>query len=112
VSERDERLYLADILEAIDRINLYVAEGRDAFLSDRKTQDAVVRNLEVIGEAAKNVTAATQAAHPEVPWRQIASTRNRVIHGYFSVDLDIVWNVVAVDLPPLRAQIAALIRNA
>ena len=73
------------------------------------TQDAVVRNLEVMGEAVKSVSEATRQAHPELPWSEIARTRDRVIHGYFRVDLDIVWKVVEKELPTLRGQVAALL---
>jgi uncharacterized protein with HEPN domain len=87
--ERDERLYLEDIVQAVDRILRYTAEGRDAFFADSRTQDAVIRNIEVIGEAVRSVSPTTRADHPEVPWKQIAGTRDRVIHGYFTVDLEI-----------------------
>jgi len=109
MSERDERLYLVEILGAIDRVLQYTAEGREAFLADPKSQDAVVRNIEIIGEAAKALSEATRQAHPEVPWSKIAGTRDRLIHGYFSVDLDIVWDIVQTDLPSLRSKVAALV---
>jgi len=107
--ERDERLYLADIRDAIDRILTYTAAGQAAFSADVRTQDAVVRNIEIIGEAARRLTEATRSAHPEIPWKKIVGTRDRVIHGYFRVDLDIVWEVVATELPALRRQISALL---
>lgn len=109
MSERDERLYLSDIVESIDRILDYTSAGREAFFSNRMTQDAVARNLEIMGEAAKSVSETTREVHPEIPWREIARTRDRVIHGYFSVDLDIVWKVVETELPTLRGQVAALL---
>jgi uncharacterized protein with HEPN domain len=72
-------------------------------------QDAVVRNLEIIGEAARAITEATRGAHPEIPWKKIVGTRDRVIHGYFRVDLDIIWEVVSTELSALRRQISALL---
>lgn len=105
----DERLYLAEILGAIDRVLKYTAEGREAFLADPKTQDAVVRNIEIIGEAVKALAEATRQANPEVPWSKICGTRDRLIHGYFSVDLDIIWDIVQADLPSLRGRVAALL---
>ena len=108
-AERDERLYLSDIVTAIDRILEYTAAGRQAFLDDRLTQDAVVRNIEIIGEAVRNLSNATRQANPHVPWSKIVGTRDRVIHGYFRVDLDIIWEVVATELPRLRSQVAALL---
>jgi uncharacterized protein with HEPN domain len=100
--ERDEALYLADIRDAVGKILRYTSGGRDEFFSDSMRQDAVIRNLEVMGEAVRKVSTETREAHPEVPWRQIAATRDRVIHGYFTVDLEIVWEIVATELPRLR----------
>lgn len=108
-NERDERLYFADIRDAIDRILTYTAAGRAAFFAEPMIQDAVVRNIEIIGEAARAITEATRDAHPEIPWKKIVGTRDRVIHGYFRVDLDIVWEVVAAELPTLRRRISALL---
>ena len=108
-AERDERLYLSDIVTAIDRILEYTAAGRQTFLDDRLTQDAVVRNIEILGEAARHVSDATRQANPQIPWNKIVGTRDRVIHGYFRVDLDIIWEVVATELPRLRSHVAALL---
>jgi len=72
-------------------------------------QDAVVRNVEIMGEAVRKVSEATRSAHPEIPWRKIAGTRDRVIHGYFQVDLEIVWEIVESELPALRERISALL---
>lgn len=107
--ERDERLYLSDLLGAIDKILAYTVDGQAQFLGDPKTQDAVVRNLEVIGEAVRGVTLETREAHPEVPWRKIAGTRDRIIHGYFNVSLKVVWDIVDNDLPRLRDAIVAIL---
>lgn len=106
---RNESVYLADILDAIDRIRDYTSAGREAFEASRLIQDAVIRNLEIIGEAARKVSEAMRQSHPEIPWTEIAGTRNRVIHGYFEVNLDIVWLIVEKDLPVLRGQIAPLL---
>ena len=76
-AERDERLYLSDIVTAIDRILEYTAAGRQAFLDERLTQDAVVRNIEIIGEAVRNLSDATRQASPHVPWSKIVGTRDR-----------------------------------
>ena len=84
-------------------------DGQAQFRGDPKTQDAVVRNLEVIGEAVRGVSRETREAHPEVPWREIAGTRDRIIHGYFSVSLNVVWDIVGNDLPSLRDAVAAIL---
>ena len=103
--------YLEHILQAIERISRYVMDGEASFLRDEKTQDAVLRNIEIIGEAAKNVERVNPeflANHPEIPWQVIYAMRNRVSHAYFEVDLDVVWQTVKVDLPVLEVQIRAL----
>jgi uncharacterized protein with HEPN domain len=105
--------YLTHIVDAIDRIILYVdGMTQQAFLEDPKTQDAVVRNFEVAGEAAHNVEtrhAAFAALHSDVPWAIMYTMRNRIAHGYFKVDFELVWKTIQVDLPPLRARVGALI---
>jgi uncharacterized protein with HEPN domain len=107
--ERDETLYLTDIRDAIEKVLTYTVKGAGSFFADPMMQDAVVRNIEVMGEAVKGVSAATMTAHPEVPWRDISDMRNKVIHDYFHVDLKVVWDVVERDLPPLRKQIEELL---
>jgi len=78
---------------------------------DEKLALAVVRLLEILGEAAKSVSSQCRQQYPEIPWRQIAGTRNRLIHGYFDVDLDIVWKIVLEDLPPLVTQLEKVMAN-
>ena len=101
MTERD-RLFLGHVLDAIAAITSFTAEGRSYFMSDLKTQSAVVRQIEIIGEAVKNLSAELVASETAVPWRLIAGTRDRLIHGYFKVDLDAVWSMIEQDLPSLR----------
>ena len=105
--------YLEHIVEAIERIHRYVEDMTEVtFLGDEKTQDAVVRNFEIIGEAANNIGrfhAAFAAAHSGVPWALMYTMRNRVAHGYFKVDFELVWKTIHADLPELREQIRILI---
>lgn len=108
MNERD-RLFLQHMLAAIDDIALFTNGGKAEFLADRKTQSAVVRQLEIIGEAVKNLSPALTAGQPEVPWRLIAGTRDRLIHAYFSVNLDAVWAMVEQDLPPLRLHVQRML---
>ena len=108
MKDRD-RLFLDHILDAIGNIQSFTSGGRAAFITDRKTQSAVVRELEIIGEAVKNLSAALTSATPSVPWRQIAGTRDRLIHAYFKVDLDAVWSMVAQDLPQLRIDVLRIV---
>jgi uncharacterized protein with HEPN domain len=100
--------YVAHILEAIRRVREYSAAGEAEFLRDRRTQDAVLRNLQIVGEAAKKISAATVEAHPEIPWRSMTGLRDRVVHDYFGVSLAIVWDVVARHLPPVESALIAL----
>ena len=107
MNERD-RLFLEHIAEAIRRVREYTSAGRDAFFADRKTQDAVIRQLEIIGEAARSVSDELKQQHPEIPWRAMIGNRDRLIHGYFQVLLDRVWTTVADDIPRLDGQIEAV----
>lgn len=108
--------YLGHILQAIGRIKRYTA-GMDetAFLGDELVQDAVIRNIEVLGEAAKNVERhhpEFAAEHTDVPWGDIYLMRNRVSHGYFSVDMEIVWKTIQRDIPELEQKIESLRKDA
>jgi uncharacterized protein with HEPN domain len=105
---KDERVYLLHALEAIDAVLSYTEDGREGFFADRKTQDAVIRNIEIVGQAVKGISDETRALEPAVPWRQIAGMRDKLIHEYFGVDLNLVWDVVERDLPSVRPQLAAL----
>lgn len=102
---KDDRLYLGHILEAVDRILLFGQDGETRFRTDVRTQDAIIRNLQVMGEAVKKVSAQTRDAHPEIPWKDIAGMRDRVVHDYFGISLDIVWDVVVNHIPPLRDKV-------
>jgi uncharacterized protein with HEPN domain len=106
--ERD-RLFLGHVLEAIAAIEDFTVEGRVHFMADLKTQSAVVRQIEIIGEAVKRLSGELTTANTEVPWRQIAGTRDRLIHAYFKVDLDAVWSMVQQDLLPLKVAVRQIL---
>jgi uncharacterized protein with HEPN domain len=108
---KDDRAYLLHIRDAAERVVQYTADGRDAFLADTKTQDAVLRNLEVIGEAVKGLSSALRTAHPGVPWKLIAGMRDVLIHHYFGVKLDEVWRTVEHDVPLLLNQVNQLLQH-
>jgi len=105
--------YLEHIIEAIERIHRYVEDMSEVdFLDDEKTQDAVVRNFEIIGEASRNIERYHQAyaeSNAEVPWTFMYAMRNRVAHGYFKVDFELVWKTIHEDLPELHEQVRQLI---
>ena len=102
----DERL--ADIIEAAEKISIRAGKGRHAFDADEDVQIVLVHLIQVIGEAASGLSDELTSAHPEVPWRQIVAIRNRVVHGYFEVDLDILWDVATIDVPHLAGQVRSI----
>ena len=108
---RRDKDFLLDIQDAIDRILKYT-NGMlwEVYLRDHKTQDAVVHNLEVIGEATKNLSNEFREQHSEIPWRNMAGTRDRLTHNYFGINQEIVWQIVEQDLPGLKSQIEQMIR--
>jgi uncharacterized protein with HEPN domain len=108
---RSDRERLFDILESVERIEAQAARGRAAFVDDELAQTAVVRWVEIIGEAARGLSEELRQAHPEVPWRQMIAMRNVLIHGYFDIDVDLVWSVAQNDLPKLGAQMRAIVNE-
>jgi uncharacterized protein with HEPN domain len=110
---RDYKVYLEDMLEAIANVEEYVGGmPRQDFERDKKTLHAVVRNLEVIGEAVKGVPSDVLDRHPQIPWQRIAGLRDILIHHYFGIDIDIVWDIVQNKLPELKEQVQAIPKQA
>ena len=109
MSERGDAECIGDIMESIRRIQAYTkGMTYQKFLKDSKTQDAVVRNIEIIGEAVKNISSDFKKKRRTIEWEKIAGMRDKLVHRYFGVNLDIVWDVVREKLPELRNQIKAL----
>jgi len=112
MSQRRDSDLLGDIQEAARRLRAYTAGMTyEAFMADSKTQDAVIRNLEIMGEAAKNLSAELRAKYPVVPWKSMAGIRDRLIHHYFGVNLDIIWEIVTVELPEVVAQLEKILEQ-
>jgi uncharacterized protein with HEPN domain len=106
---KDSRVYLAQILECIQRIEAFTSDGEASFYQDARTQDAVLHNLAVIGEAAKRVDTTFRAEHPNIPWRSMTGLRDVLIHQYDRVRLDLVWAAVENSLPSLREEISKIL---
>jgi uncharacterized protein with HEPN domain len=107
---RDQTLYLKDILAAIESIEQFVAGmSFEAFQADDKTLSAVVRKLEIIGEATKRVPDEVRLSHPGVPWREMAGMRDKLIHFYFGVDHQLVWKTVKERLPSIKLEIRGIL---
>jgi len=106
MSKRSYKLFAKDILEAIEKIEMFI-DGMDfdQFQADDKTSSAVLRKLEIIGEAVKHLPDQVKKNYKGVPWKEMAGMRDKLIHWYFGVDYQLVWNVIAEEIPQLKAQL-------
>ncbi|AVM72949.1 HepT-like ribonuclease domain-containing protein [Magnetospirillum gryphiswaldense] len=112
MTQKDWRVRVEDMLEAIDRIESYVDGMNTAqFVADSRTQDAVIRNLEILGEASKRIPFDIIQRHPELPWSRIGDMRNILVHEYHSVDPEIILDAARNDLPPLVAPLKTLLAD-
>lgn len=107
---RRNKDFLGDIKEAMELVDLYIKGlTYKKFGQDRKTQDAVVRNLEIIGESTKNISLDLRKKYPQVPWKKLAGLRDKLIHFYFGIDYKIVWRIARKELPQISKQIDEII---
>ena len=112
MSKREPLLYLQDILTSLSRIKDYTKGlSFEDFSNDWKTIDAIVRNLEIIGEAARNMPEEVLEKYPDIPWGGMVSMRNKIIHEYFGVDMDILWKTIQEDLEPLKNKIEEMVKE-
>ena len=104
--------YLSDILEAVQRILGYTQKiSYSEFMEDTKTQDAVLRNLQVLGEATKKLSISLRRREPLVPWKEMTGLRDKIVHEYFGINYDIVWAIVTQDIPALQPHIEAILER-
>lgn len=109
---RDYRVYLEDIAQAIEKINSYTSKLTSGqFSEDSKTIDAVIRNLEIIGEATKKIPENVRSKYPDVDWKKIAGLRDILIHEYFGIDIEIIWDIMKNKLPFFRKQVERLLKD-
>jgi uncharacterized protein with HEPN domain len=109
---RDYRDYLQDILDSINDIASFImGMGFEEFKRDKKTVNAVVRSIEVIGEASKKIPRTLKAKHKGIPWKAMAGIRDKLIHEYFGVDVDILWKTAKDDIPPLKQVIQNMMKS-
>ena len=112
MSPRNQQFRLEDIYDALVVISEYIDDmDYDAWMHDKKTVDAVIRNLEIIGEAASHVSEDIQKQHTDIPWYQMKAMRNILIHEYFGIDIDVLWQTVKEDLPPLKAYLKKVLNS-
>lgn len=103
-----DRVYLQHMLECIARIEEYVGRDEERFRGSRLIQDAVIRNLQTLAESSQRLGEPIKAGEPQIPWRAISGFRNILVHDYLGVDVDAIWQVVAVELAPLQAALARM----
>ena len=106
---KEDNVYLQNIFECIVKIETYTKSGKEGFMSSDLIQDAVIRNLEIIGEATKRVSQEIKELHQEIPWRQMAGLRDVLIHDYMGISHKVVWNVIQNELPKLKINIIELL---
>ena len=108
---KNDRLYLVHILECIEHIRSYTCDGRNVFLTDAKTRDAVLRNLHTLTESAQRLSKELQTKYPQVPWKNIQAFRNVVVHDYLGIDVNLIWDIIEKDLPELKPLIKKMLKE-
>ena len=108
---KGDRLYLQHILDAINKVDDYVSVGHQVFISSSHWQDAVIRQLEIIGEATKRLSKEHCSQHAEIPWRRMAGLRDVLIHDYMGVDINAVWEITQNELPVLKKRIETILKE-
>ena len=108
---KDDRLYLTHIKECISWIEQYTKEGKEKFLEDKKTQDAVLRNLQTLAESTQHISSSLKSKYLSIDWDNISAFRNILVHDYLGVDTDEIWDIIIDDLPPLKKTIEKMLKG-
>lgn len=103
-----DRVYLQHMLDCIERVEQYCHDGEASFRQSTLIQDAVIRNLQTMAESSQRLSDAVKTQAPDVPWRALAGFRNIIVHDYLGMDLDVVWRVVSIELPPLQKSLRSI----
>jgi len=106
---KQDSVYLRHILDALNKIESYISVGHDVFFADSHWQDAVIRQLEIMGEATKRLSQDVRSRYPNIPWKRMAGLRDVLIHDYFGVDLDMVWQIAQTQLSKLKPEVEAIL---
>lgn len=112
MKKRTYKMFVEDILSAMDKISRYIKGFTfEMFEKDEMIIDAIVRNLEIIGEASRNIPEEVREKYPYIPWRRMIGLRNIVIHEYFGIDLDIIWQIISINLPETRSEVKYMLMD-
>jgi uncharacterized protein with HEPN domain len=109
---KDPKIFIKHIIDSIEKIEDFTSDKtREDFLEDVQLQDATIRRIEIIGEASKNIPEEFKSEHPDIPWSEMARTRDKLIHGYFGVDLELTWDIIQQDLPELKGKMDQMLEE-
>lgn len=108
---KDDKLYLIHIQECLERVEEYTAKGKDFFFEDHKTQDAVLRNLQIVAESTQRLSPDLKTAHPDIDWPDISAFRNVLAHNYLGINLTRVWEIIENHLPQLQKKMEAILKE-
>ena len=106
---KSDEVYLRHILECLNRIQEYTAGSKKTFLADHKTQDAVLRNLQVMAESTQKISGEIKNAHSELPWKKLGGFRNILVHNYLGINIERIWKIVEEEVPSLRSKISKIL---